>query len=53
MLYIDFTKQKEPFTFIKELMTEYSDDEVLEAHQNYRLFLNQLLRIFNEQELEE
>lgn len=47
MLRIDFTQQKEPFEFIRELMQGYLEEEIQEAHENYCEYLNLLVRIFN------
>jgi hypothetical protein len=48
MLQIDFTKRKEPYRFIKKLMSGYSEKEIQQAHERYCEYLNVLVRIYNQ-----
>lgn len=47
MLNIDFTQVKEPFDFLREMMENYSEEEIHEAHENLCEFLNVQVRIIN------
>ncbi len=47
MLHIDYFKQEEPFEFIRELMKGSSEMEIVEAHERFCEYLNQLVRIYN------
>ena len=47
MLRIDFTQINEPFEFLREMMKDYSEAEIKEAHENLCEFLNVQVRIFN------
>ena len=48
MLRIDFTKRKEPYKFIRKLMSGYPEKEIQKAHERYCEYLNVLVRIYNQ-----
>ena len=48
MLQIDFTEQKQPFQFIRDVMIGYTEEEIQQAHENYCLYLNLILKIYND-----